>query len=116
MSSTSSSAGSSVGQKVKGAFQAVHGIGESIRGNAMDFVDSATGSERAGHGAAVRGQQETEVGVANMERRQPNVNASATTTGYTPASQTAPTATQTAPTAAPVGGAANVAQPNSTGI
>ncbi|KAI0731898.1 hypothetical protein BC629DRAFT_1601308 [Irpex lacteus] len=62
-----SSAGSSVGQKVKGAFQAVHGIGESIRGNAMDFVDSATGTENRGHGAAVRGQQETAVGVNNME-------------------------------------------------
>ncbi|KAI0742171.1 hypothetical protein BC629DRAFT_1599802 [Irpex lacteus] len=62
-----SSAGSSVGQKVKGAFQAVHGIGESIRGNAMDFVDSATGTENRSHGATVRGQQETAVGVNNME-------------------------------------------------
>ena len=50
------------------------GIGESIRGNALDFVDSATGTERDHHGlstaehdATIRGREETSVGISNME-------------------------------------------------
>ena len=33
----------------------------------MDFVDSALGTEHSGHDATVRGQQQTEAGVASME-------------------------------------------------
>ncbi|KAI0758383.1 hypothetical protein BC629DRAFT_1598056 [Irpex lacteus] len=100
-----SSAGSSVGQKVKGAFQTVHGIGESLRGNAMDFVDSATGTENRGHGAAVRGQQETAVGVNNMENGRHADTGGVGTTGYGSGGVTGTTATTTStvPTAAPVG-------------
>lgn len=43
-------------QNQRGAFQTVHGIGESLRGNTMDFVDFVTGTENRSHGAAVRGQ------------------------------------------------------------
>lgn len=86
-------------------------MGESIRGNAMDFVDSATNSERAGHGAAVRGQQETETGVANMQSRAPQSVTGQNATGQDVAGQNVagqnvagqsvtgptPTATSTAP-------------------
>ncbi|KIP01210.1 hypothetical protein PHLGIDRAFT_131333 [Phlebiopsis gigantea 11061_1 CR5-6] len=89
----SSSAGASVGQKIKGAFQTVHGLGESIRGNAMDFVDSATGTAQTGHSATERGTRETAVGVANMESRAP-----------APATTTTGTSTRTAAT--PAAGAA----------
>lgn len=51
------------------------GIGESLRGNAMDFVDSATGTAQTGHGAAVKGDQEMETGMANMENRAAPVGA-----------------------------------------
>ncbi|KAJ8453409.1 hypothetical protein ONZ51_g13611 [Trametes cubensis] len=42
------SAGAGLGNIVKGAFQTVQGLGDSIRGNAMDFVDSATGHQPYG--------------------------------------------------------------------
>jgi hypothetical protein len=57
----------------------------------MDFVDSATGTERRGHDATLRGHDETEVGVANMKRHEPSI---ATTTA---------TETSTAPAAVPAG-------------
>ncbi|KAI0696603.1 hypothetical protein BC835DRAFT_1341517 [Cytidiella melzeri] len=102
---TASSAGASAGQKVKGAFQAVHGIGESIRGNAMDFVDSATGTERRGHGATVNGQRETEIGVSNMEQRQPNAAATRSTATPTSTAQTAvPAGSATGPASTVTGG------------
>ena len=47
------------------------GLGECIRGNAMDFVDSAFGTEHKGHGATMKGQQQTAKGVANMEGHYP---------------------------------------------
>ncbi|KAI0789039.1 hypothetical protein BC629DRAFT_1593516 [Irpex lacteus] len=97
-----SSAGSSVGQKVKGAFQTVHGIGESLRGNAMDFVDSATGTENRGHGAAVRGQQETAVGVNNMENSSSRHTGTGTTR-YESGGVTGTTATTTSTAPTPVG-------------
>ena len=98
------SAGASAGQKVKyvslspsshprhvshlphsrhqrGAFQAAHGIGESIRGNAMDFIDSALGTERKGQPAFERGQQETAAGVDNMHGVGTGPNVSGTGTG-----------------------------------
>ncbi|EIN05393.1 hypothetical protein PUNSTDRAFT_137507 [Punctularia strigosozonata HHB-11173 SS5] len=69
---TGATAGAGLGQKVKGAFQTVHGVGEKIRGNALDAADSATG-DRDVHGTGMRnaavdqkGSMETNVGVANM--------------------------------------------------
>ena len=50
----------------------------------MDFVDSATGTAQRGHGAAVRGAQETDVGVANMESRAPAATATAPATAAGP--------------------------------
>lgn len=85
--------GATVGQKVKGAFQTVHGLGESIRGNAMDFVDEATGTAKRGHGATARGEAEAQQGIANMEGRAPPVGTApaAGTTTSTSASTAAPT-------------------------
>ncbi|KAI0742167.1 hypothetical protein BC629DRAFT_1445644 [Irpex lacteus] len=96
-----SSAGSSVGQKVKDAFQTVHGIGESLRGDTMDFMDAATGTENRGHGAAVRGQQETAVGVNNIENGRHAGTGGVGTTGYGSGGVTGTIATTTsmAPTA-----------------
>lgn len=63
----------------------------------MDFVDSATGTAHAGHGATVKGQQEAQVGVSNMEN--PSTQNAA---GAAPAAaQTVPTTTQTAAGAMP---------------
>ncbi|TCD61929.1 hypothetical protein EIP91_007697 [Steccherinum ochraceum] len=66
MSTSASNAGGSAGNKVKGAAQTVHGVGESIRGGALDFVDSAVGHGKR-HNASQRGAQETEQGIARME-------------------------------------------------
>ncbi|KAI0742175.1 hypothetical protein BC629DRAFT_1445625 [Irpex lacteus] len=85
----------------------VHGIGESLRGNAMDFVDSATDTEEnRGHGAAVRGQQETAVGVNDTETSQhAGTGGIGGTTGYGSGgiAGTMATTTSTAPTAEPTG-------------
>ena len=73
------------------------GIGNNIRGNAMDFVDSATGTAERGHGATVRGEQEAETGVTNMKRGAPPVGTAPSTTttegGAATATTTAPEAT-----------------------
>ncbi|KAI9060409.1 hypothetical protein FKP32DRAFT_1595491 [Trametes sanguinea] len=60
------SAGAGLGNVVKGAFQTVQGIGESIRGNAMDFVDTATGTGGR-HTETDVGRVQTEQGINRME-------------------------------------------------
>ncbi|KAI0789052.1 hypothetical protein BC629DRAFT_1440220 [Irpex lacteus] len=74
----------------------------------MDFVDSATGTENRGHGAAVCGQQETAVGVSNMENGRHTGTAGVGTTGATAYGSsgiagTTATTTSTAPTVEPAG-------------
>lgn len=70
----------------------------------MDFVDSATGTDNRGHGAAVRGQQETAVGVNNMENgRHAGTGGVDTTYGSGGLASTTATTTSTAPTAEPAG-------------
>ncbi|RDX49494.1 hypothetical protein OH76DRAFT_1403733 [Lentinus brumalis] len=108
MSSTSStngnpSRGASVGggiaNKVKGAFKTVQGIGDNIRGNAMDFVDSATGTAPH-HTAEVEvGRKQTEEGVQQMEAGShgvANPSSTAATTGTPGTTGDAPTTTTTA--------------------
>lgn len=67
----------------------------------MDFVNSATGTENRGHGAAVRGQQETAVGVNNMENGRYACTGGVGTTGHgsSGVAGTTATTTSTAPTA-----------------
>ncbi|KAI8973071.1 hypothetical protein BD414DRAFT_499021 [Trametes punicea] len=60
------SAGAGLGNAVKGAFQTVQGLGNSIRGNAMDFVDSATGTGGR-HTETDVGRVQTEQGINRME-------------------------------------------------
>ncbi|KAJ8487362.1 hypothetical protein ONZ51_g4209 [Trametes cubensis] len=60
------SAGAGLGNIVKGAFQTVQGLGDSIRGNAMDFVDSATGTGGR-HTETDVGRVQTEQGINRME-------------------------------------------------
>ncbi|KDQ55385.1 hypothetical protein JAAARDRAFT_59902 [Jaapia argillacea MUCL 33604] len=60
--------GASLGNKVKGAFQAAHGMGESIRGNAMDALDTSFGTRSAGAvNTQKKGSAEVSTGVTNME-------------------------------------------------
>lgn len=73
----------------------------------MDFVDSATGTENPGHGAAVRVQQETAVGANNMENSSPRHartgGVGTTEYGSGGFAGTTATTTSTAPTAEPAG-------------
>ncbi|TBU22789.1 hypothetical protein BD311DRAFT_769744 [Dichomitus squalens] len=64
--SRGNTAGAGVGHSIRGAFQTVSGIGDSIRGNAMDFVDSALGTEKH-HPESDIGRAKTEAGVNRME-------------------------------------------------
>ncbi|THH28611.1 hypothetical protein EUX98_g5585 [Antrodiella citrinella] len=74
MSSGASNAGSNLGQKVKGAFETAHGLGETVRGGTLDFIDSAVGHGKR-HNATDRGAQETEEGIARMEHGKAGANA-----------------------------------------
>jgi len=85
------STGASVGDKVKGVFQTVHGVGESLRGGAMDFVDSATGTGGA-HQETAKGAREAEEGIARMDH---STTAPAAGTGTTTSSATTSTANPT---------------------
>ncbi|KAI0748950.1 hypothetical protein C8Q74DRAFT_381883 [Fomes fomentarius] len=54
-----------IGQKLEGAKDVVHGIGENIRGRFMDTVDSTTNTGNA-HPETLRGRLEVEQGMAKM--------------------------------------------------
>ncbi|KAI0635472.1 hypothetical protein C8Q77DRAFT_1217284 [Trametes polyzona] len=80
------SAGAGLGNTVKGAFQTVQGLGNSIRGNAMDFVDAATGTGGR-HTETDIGRHQTEQGINQMEtgKHAPtSTQASATSTAAPP--------------------------------
>jgi len=77
--SGAANAGSSTGEKVRGVFETAHGMGETLRGGALDFVDSAVGHGKR-HNASQRGAQETEEGIARMEHG----SAGASNTGSVP--------------------------------
>ena len=84
-------------------------MGESLRGNAMDFVDSATGTAQRGHGATVKGEAEAQAGIANMENRGPPVgtapnNVNVGTGGVGASTGTAGTTNMNAGSAAPGAG------------
>ncbi|EPQ51667.1 hypothetical protein GLOTRDRAFT_141019 [Gloeophyllum trabeum ATCC 11539] len=75
-----SSAGASLGNKIKSAFTTAHGAGESIRGNAMDALDAAFGTRKPENVAATRqGEAEVQQGVANMDQKYGNEYAGTTT-------------------------------------
>jgi len=91
-------AGANFGQKVRGAWNAVEGAGDKLRGGAMDFVDSATGT--GGHHA------ETDVGDAKMRQgvaqtRQPATTGTATTTAAPTSTTANASTTAQAPASAP---------------
>ncbi|OCH91739.1 hypothetical protein OBBRIDRAFT_791967 [Obba rivulosa] len=62
---TGTTGGSSAGQKLRGATEVVHGIGENIRGRMMEVIDDVTGTNR-GHAETQRGTMETEQGMSRM--------------------------------------------------
>ncbi|PCH37121.1 hypothetical protein WOLCODRAFT_28928 [Wolfiporia cocos MD-104 SS10] len=110
--STGDNFGERWGNKLKGAWNTVEGAGDALRGGAMDFVDSATGT--GGHHAETDvGTAKTQAGMAEMRSNGPgtagtaplNVNTQQTGTTSTAAAPTAgavPT-TGTAPGAAATG-------------
>ncbi|KAI0794959.1 hypothetical protein C8Q75DRAFT_889088 [Abortiporus biennis] len=63
----SESAGARLGEKAKGAFEVVQGMGDSIRGSAMDFVDSAANTGSARSDATTKGASKTEQGIQRMD-------------------------------------------------
>ncbi|KAK7692031.1 hypothetical protein QCA50_005436 [Cerrena zonata] len=90
--SAASGTGASLGQKVRGAFETAHGLGESIRGGAMDFVDSATGTGDR-HQETQKGAREVEEGISKIEHGN-NYKAAPTVTGVTTAGKQTGPATQ----------------------
>ncbi|KAJ8518016.1 hypothetical protein ONZ45_g4884 [Pleurotus djamor] len=61
-----SSGNDGLGDKVKGAFQAIHGIGENIRGTALGAIDTITKDGTRNDQIAQRGRLETSEGLARM--------------------------------------------------
>jgi len=64
--SSGASAGANVGNTIKGAWQTVAGAGDAIRGNAMDFVDTLTGTGGR-HTETDAGAQQTNAGLARVK-------------------------------------------------
>ncbi|KZT25510.1 hypothetical protein NEOLEDRAFT_346893 [Neolentinus lepideus HHB14362 ss-1] len=65
-----STTGANLINKVKGAFVTTHGAGESIRGNAMDALDTAFGTRKPENVAATRrGEAEDQQGVSSMDSK-----------------------------------------------
>jgi len=67
--STTTGSGSGIGDKVKGAFETVHGLGDSLRGQGMQALDSAfkTPQKADEHATlAEKGRQEFESGLAKF--------------------------------------------------
>jgi len=58
------SIGTKIGQGFSGAMKVIHGMGESIRGMAMDMADFGKGS---GKSIAADGKAETQEGVKQVE-------------------------------------------------
>ncbi|KAF9561489.1 hypothetical protein CPC08DRAFT_707318 [Agrocybe pediades] len=75
---TSGHAGSSVGNRVKGAFEVLHGAGESIRGTAMGALDTM------GHEGLTKNDEIARQGRLEMERGLANLKGSkaVSQTGY----------------------------------
>ncbi|OCH91736.1 hypothetical protein OBBRIDRAFT_791964 [Obba rivulosa] len=83
------SVGSSAATTLKGAWQAVTGFGDYVRGNAMDFIDAITGSE-AKH-------PETEVGERRMKEGLTRVKSATSMTGGRETEGAQPSTTGDAP-------------------
>ncbi|KAL4251188.1 hypothetical protein ABKN59_004952 [Abortiporus biennis] len=63
--------GASLGQKIKGAAEVVHGLGESVRGQFMDIVDHGTSTNKQPHPETLNGRMEVERGMARLRGIQP---------------------------------------------
>lgn len=61
-----------MGQKIRGAFESVQGMADTVRGGAMDFVDSATNTGSGQHQATTTGAHKTEEGIHRMEHGGPS--------------------------------------------
>ena len=95
---TSSSAGSGIGDKIKGAFQVAHGVGDAIRGSTLGAADSAMSHNEAqakNAGIANKGSAEYSEGMNRMRGTGGNYPPSTNTTSTTTAS-TGPGSTTTA--------------------
>jgi len=68
MSSTNTGQSNGLGAKIKGGIQAIHGLGENIRGTALGALDAMSeGHETQNDEIARRGRVETEAGLAKWK-------------------------------------------------
>ncbi|KAL4261877.1 hypothetical protein AB1N83_008121 [Pleurotus pulmonarius] len=72
-----------LGDRVRGGFQVVHGVGDNIRGTALGLVDTATGDGVTNDEIARRGRVETSEGFAKLMGRGGSVSGSATSHPHT---------------------------------
>ncbi|KAF7974173.1 hypothetical protein HWV62_13303 [Athelia sp. TMB] len=72
-------AGSGFGNKIKGAIQVTHGIGENIRGTVLGAVDTVSGDNTGADNVATTGRAEVDQGMANMRGTAPPVGDAAGT-------------------------------------
>ncbi|KAF7441092.1 hypothetical protein PC9H_001441 [Pleurotus ostreatus] len=77
-----------LGDRVRGGFQAVHGVGDNIRGTALGLVDTATGDGVANDEIARRGRVETSEGFAKLMGRGGSVSGNTTSHPHTAATGT----------------------------
>ncbi|KAI0954223.1 hypothetical protein AcV7_007516 [Taiwanofungus camphoratus] len=64
-SSGAPAGGNTFGQKIKGAGEVIHGVGDNLRGRFLDAVDDGT-KTGGGHAETERGRMETEKGMSRM--------------------------------------------------
>ncbi|KII86232.1 hypothetical protein PLICRDRAFT_43803 [Plicaturopsis crispa FD-325 SS-3] len=81
-----SNTGTGIGSKIKGGYHVVHGLGETIRGEAMSNLDRATGDAEHPKGLknteiAQSGHQEWRQGLGNVEGTQ-TAGATTASPGY----------------------------------
>jgi len=99
MSSTNTSGQSNgLGAKIKGGIQAIHGLGENIRGTALGALDTMSeGHETQNDEIARKGRVETEAGLAKWKGQPaPALNTAGGATGTTNPAQASGTSDTTA--------------------
>ncbi|KAI0916526.1 hypothetical protein AcV5_002995 [Taiwanofungus camphoratus] len=88
--------GNTFGQKIKGAGEVIHGVGDNLRGKFLDAVDGGT-TGGGGHAETERGRMETEQGMSRMTGSTYGPGTGATTGPGTGASTGLGTGTATGP-------------------
>ncbi|GBE84060.1 hypothetical protein BKA93DRAFT_806462 [Sparassis latifolia] len=103
-SNTGSDGGGSLGRRVRGAWETLEGMGDSLRGGAMDFVDSATNTGSEPHPETEAGARKTEAGISEMKGRAPGSESYGNSRSETATAQHASTTTSSVPPPLPARG------------